>query len=186
MQASLHFSQVAKGSRLQRKVVRGFSPQGGPYGLKPRTTLRSRGATALCCAAYRECEKYALAPMPFGYSTPRSGGIECGAPLKSRRDSVLQPRVGRNEPPWATAGMAPNPNGAVSRLRQRPQPRWGCCVATPVPRVARASQPWALIRNPVGIQAANIRKALAPALPSASIRAIRGSRHRLFRAHWET
>jgi len=83
---------------------------------------------------------------------PRSRGIEWRAPLESRRDSALQPRVARHELPWVTAGMAPNPNGVVSRVRQMPQPRWGCCVATPVPRVARASQPWALIWNPVGIQ----------------------------------
>jgi len=29
--------------------------------------------------------------MPFGNSTPRSKGIKWGAPLESRRDSVLQP-----------------------------------------------------------------------------------------------
>ena len=42
---------------MRCKVVRGFSPHGGLYGLKPRTTLRSRRATALCRAARRECEK---------------------------------------------------------------------------------------------------------------------------------
>ena len=42
---------------MRCKVVWGFSPHGGLYGLKPRTTLRSRRATALCRAARRECEK---------------------------------------------------------------------------------------------------------------------------------
>jgi len=52
--------RLPREARLRRKVVRGFSPQSGPYGLKPRTTLRSRGAIALCRAAYRECEKCGL------------------------------------------------------------------------------------------------------------------------------
>jgi len=133
-----------------------------------RATLRERrpprrcaaGGATPCHVPRHECEKCGLVSMPFGSSTPRRQGIEWGAPLESRRDSVLQPRVARNEPPWVTAGMAPNPNGVETCVRQRPQPRWGCCIAPPVPRVARSSQPWALIRNPVGIPTANIRKAL--------------------------
>src|SRR6266542_2619099 len=31
------------------------------------------------------------------------------------------------------------------------QPRWGCCFARLLLRVARSSQLWALLRNPVGI-----------------------------------
>jgi len=49
--------RLPREARRRRKVVRGFSPHGGLYGLKPRTTLRSRRATALCRAARRECEK---------------------------------------------------------------------------------------------------------------------------------
>ncbi len=43
--------------------------------------------------------------------------------------------------------------GPVSaKMRARvTQPRWGCSPLAPFPRVARASQPWALIQNPVGI-----------------------------------
>jgi hypothetical protein len=36
-------------------------------------------------------------------------------------------------------------------LRRQTQPRWGCRNLQRTPRVARASQPWALRRNPVGI-----------------------------------
>ena len=39
-----------------------------------------------------------------------------------------------------------------------PQPRWGCGVIARFPRVARASQPWAGGRNPVGIQRWDFRK----------------------------
>src|SRR5688572_12439904 len=52
-------------------------------------------------------------------------------------------------------------NGACFRTNNRsnrsnhsvePQPRWGCGRDGGFPRVARASQPWALGRNPVGIR----------------------------------
>ncbi|MSU62837.1 MAG: type II secretion system protein [Pedosphaera sp.] len=73
--------------------------------------------------------------------------------LQSQRDCVLQPKVARHELPW------------VVRV-ENDQPQRGCgskifpIVTTPLglksfslqfPRVARASQPWALLRNPFGI-----------------------------------
>src|SRR5437667_8731967 len=87
---------------------------------------------------------FALNPKPFGNS---SG--------ESQRDSATKPRVARDELPWVkVAGVS--------------QPQRGCgLVALPLlvgrnpfrvvidrthdPRVARSSQPWALLRNPVGI-----------------------------------
>src|SRR6266851_8128118 len=47
-----------------------------------------------------------------------------------------------------------NPEGVAahgSGSATRPQPRWGCEHRPPLPRVARPSQPWALLRNPFGI-----------------------------------
>jgi hypothetical protein len=76
---------------------------------------------------------------------------------QSRRDCVLQPRVGSNELPWV--------NCVVWR-----QPQRGCGLRSPIthrnpvgverapvpfPRVARSSQPRALSRNPVGIRLLN-------------------------------
>ena len=73
--------------------------------------------------------------------------------LESQRDCVTKPRVARHELPWGNGSERENPNG-VSPLVSRPplpQPRWGCCVSRLLPRVARASQPWAVGRNPFGI-----------------------------------
>ena len=57
---SPHFSQSGTEGERRRKVVRGFSPEGGPFGLKPRTTLCSRRATTLCRVRRQECEKCGL------------------------------------------------------------------------------------------------------------------------------
>ena len=81
----------------------------------------------------------------------------CVGVFQSQRDCGLQPRVARNELPWVV-------------VQQTLQPQPGCghfvtgdgrgACQNPVgvvifighfPRVARASQPWALGRNPVGI-----------------------------------
>ena len=73
--------------------------------------------------------------------------------LESQRDSATKPRVARNELPWGNGSEEQNPNGvsASVNVRRVSQPRWGCCFARFLPRVARASQPWALGRNPFGI-----------------------------------
>ena len=52
------------------------------------------------------------------------------------------------------------PTGLRPLCQDSPQPRWGCGAAARFPKVARSSQPWALSRNPVGIQQGNSRKAL--------------------------
>src|SRR5712671_1865096 len=61
-----------------------------------------------------------------------------------------------------------NPNGVASRLGdERPQPRWGWKKSgRRSPKVARASQPWALGRNPFGIHLparSNLRLPFCPA-----------------------
>src|SRR5258705_10477572 len=50
-----------------------------------------------------------------------------------------------------------NPNGVATRGAHspKPKPRWGFAFLIRCPRVARPSQPWALLRNPVGIQGKN-------------------------------
>src|SRR6187431_1425064 len=91
-------------------------------------------------------------------------------------DCVPKPRVARNELPWCNGSARQNPNGvsALVNVHRGSQPRWGCCFARLSPSVPRSSpilrssgpprvkpdleataeggQPWALLRNPVGIQ----------------------------------
>ena len=50
------------------------------------------------------------------------------------------------------------PTGLRPLATAGPQPRWGCGFVDRFPRVARASQPWAGGRNPVGILRWNCRK----------------------------
>ncbi len=72
-----------------------------------------------------------------------------------QRCSVIQPRVGaRHERrPWDCGNKHINPNGVASFGRRcRTQPRWGCMTEGDKPRVAALPQPWAQLRNPVGIQ----------------------------------
>ena len=45
-----------------------------------------------------------------------------------------------------------NPNGVGANARRWTQPLQGWIRGRRVPRVARASQPWARLRNPVGIR----------------------------------
>ena len=63
-------------------------------------------------------------------------------------------------------GLAPvrfsTPTGLCPRSATRTQPRWGWPTPPAFPRVARGSQPWALGRNPFGIQRRYFRKALDP------------------------
>src|SRR6185436_11368666 len=57
-----------------------------------------------------------------------------------------------------SAGRPPN--------KTMPQPLWGCESSVTFPRVARPSQPWALLRNPFGIEDAG-KKQLLTALHAA-------------------
>src|SRR5213075_696733 len=83
--------------------------------------------------------------MPFGNSES-----------ESQRDSATKPRVARNELPWENAPhIGDNPERVVADDngdRTMPQPLRGCESFVTFPRVARSSQPWALLRNPFGIE----------------------------------
>src|SRR6188474_973929 len=80
---------------------------------------------------------------------------ECVFP-ESQRDSATKPRVARHELPELPRGnesgkQNPKEVSALVNVRRWSQPRWACCFSRLLPRVARASQPWALGRNPFGI-----------------------------------
>ena len=61
--------------------------------------------------------------------------------------------------PGSRARRCSTPTGLHLVSSDAPQPRWGCGSVAGIPRVARSSQPWALRRNPFGIQLWNLRKA---------------------------
>src|SRR6266567_1646630 len=82
---------------------------------------------------------------------------ECVASsAESQRDSATKPRVAKNELPWENAPhIGDNPERVVADdngNKTMPQPLWGCEPSVTFPRVARSSQPWALSRNPFGIE----------------------------------
>ena len=54
--------------------------------------------------------------------------------------------------PGSEAEWISTPTGLRHACRAEPQPRWGCLPSATFPKVARSSQPWALGRNPFGIQ----------------------------------
>ena len=85
-----------------------------------------------------------LGPLAAGLANPN--GIPVASPGLSRQ---------RDYPGQADAFLC-NSNGVVSWgwAGQRAQPRWGGRSLRGVPKVARAAQPWAGGRNPVGIEAA--------------------------------
>ena len=79
---------------------------------------------------------------------------------QSQRDCVLQPRVARHELPWVNVHQTRQPQRGCARPEELAVRVKTGDVATPLgldffsrilPRVARASQPWALRRNPDGI-----------------------------------
>ena len=79
---------------------------------------------------------------------------------ESQRDSVMQPRVARNELPWVAGQIVFNPNGVVTSARQK-----NCHNPVGVeydfeskPKVAAGRQPWAGGRIAVGDEASNHQK----------------------------
>ena len=65
-----------------------------------------------------------------------------------------------------------------------PQPRCGCHFASPFPKVARSSQPWAGGRNPFGIVRARTRFDLIRPIPSHPVFAIQIQIHASTRPSW--
>src|SRR6266705_3154727 len=85
------------------------------------------------------------------------GSLRPGAEEESRRDSATKPRVARNELPWVTAPSRANPERVEALYRWLLDRNGGTTLSGlrslrhRRPRVARSSQPWALLRNPFGI-----------------------------------
>src|SRR5438105_7102413 len=91
--------------------------------------------------------------MPFGNSFRR---IPTGFCLKAQgceeRATLGHPASGNNpNGVAATACVRRRHPIEVAGPNRRSQPRWGCAWADCIPRVARSSQPWAELHNPVGI-----------------------------------
>jgi len=78
---------------------------------------------------------------------------------QSQRDCGPKPRVGAVRLPWVWDGLFPQPQrGCGSDAARRPTGcnPFGVVVHwRPLPRVAPVAQPWALSRNPFGIQIGN-------------------------------
>ena len=121
--------------------------------MPPIRKLGMRPARDICLINSR------LARHEFCQSNCARSAPVPGAPyphLQSQRDCVTQPRVARNELPWVKVtdnsqpqrgcGMVISPWSSATTLSGLLQ----CRVR--FPRVARSSQPWALLRNPFGIQ----------------------------------
>ena len=53
--------------------------------------------------------------------------------------------------PGSLPAESSTPTGLCHASAAKPQPRWGCPVPCTFPKLARASQPWALCRNPFRI-----------------------------------
>jgi len=92
-----------------------------------------------------------LFPLP---TSPRavvqSSASRCSIP-KGLRPPAQGCRV-REATLGKSGKMSSTPTGLRRASRFGSQPRWGCFHSNRIPRVARSSQPWALSRNPVGIQ----------------------------------
>ena len=76
--------------------------------------------------------------------------------LESQRDSSTQPRVGESASlPWDMRFIFPQPQrGCINSATERCNPVGVDDSLRRFPRVARASQPWAELRYPVGVMPA--------------------------------
>src|SRR6266567_7513908 len=84
---------------------------------------------------------------------------------QSQRDCVIKPRVARHELPWVDRPRRfQSQRGCVTLLWFSRNPVGVVPIRAGLPRVARSSQPWALRRNPFGIQLWNFRRALGPSV----------------------
>ena len=75
---------------------------------------------------------------------------------ESQRDSIIQPRVGESASlPWVTCHYSSQPQrGCITSATKRFNPVGVENILDGRPRVARASQPWAELRYPVGVMRA--------------------------------
>src|SRR5438105_14120541 len=96
--------------------------------------------------------------FPPHHCMRNSCGSQTRAPNNPKGIGASSPRLARNAYLGCAFGNRINANGVVAEVRRAragtdgPQPRcgWGC-FSDDDPRVARASQPWALGQNPGGI-----------------------------------
>ena len=91
--------------------------------------------------------------MPFGNFPPNRQPLECLGPQRfSNPKGIASSSPGLRGPryPGSRTGEFSTPTGLRPAAAAGAQPRWGCGSSGLFPRVARASQPWALWRNPVG------------------------------------
>src|SRR5947207_13908292 len=113
-------------------------------------------------ATFRRLRRIDLTPSPFGriatYLTHQPQLANSIARHKSRRDSVLQPRVGVFPAnPGKRYGKRFNPNGVASTTRgsrkhsNRPNPFRVATDFLIYPGLAEPRQPWAGGLNPFGI-----------------------------------
>ena len=116
---------------------------------------------------------FGLEIMPFGNSTPEPTPIGdlINQPACNPKGIVSSsPGLRGTSYPGAGAEGFSTPTGLCPVCPDAPQPRWGWEPTARFPKVARASrlrcaaarhaQPWALGRNPVGIQHGNCRMIL--------------------------
>ncbi len=128
--------------------------EGGRQNAECRMKDRRRTATRMICAL-----------QPFA----RLAGSEaCDWSLdipgkQSQRDFVSKPRVARHELPWVRrVKKASTPTGLRQRRISQTQPRWGWTRrGGGVPGAGAARQPWALVRNLVGIHGWMLARAAA-------------------------
>ena len=102
--------------------------------------------------------------MPLGYRNRRKGWVaERNAAEFCNPKGIVShsPGLRGTSYPGSIPREFSTPTGLRHDPPAKPQPRWGCWLASMFPRVAPSSQPWALGRNPFGIQRWNTRKALA-------------------------
>ena len=104
-----------------------------------------------------------LGVMPFGNSPPNHQPLEYLGPQRFFNPKGIassSPGLRGTSYPGSRTGGFSTPTGLRPASASGSQPRWGCGSGARFPRVARASQPWASSRNPVGIQRAHSRKTL--------------------------
>ena len=105
-----------------------------------------------------------LALMPFGNSLQSGIPPERPKPRRFRKPKGIiatSPGLREASYPGSLPGGYPPPTGLGQVALSGAQPPWGRRMTDPFPSVARSSQPWALSRNPFGIQLRNFRKSCA-------------------------
>jgi hypothetical protein len=116
-----------------------------------------------CLVVSRRLMEALLNPMPFEYSAPSQNRAEKWKNRQFRNPKGIvssSPGLRGTSYPGLASVWFSTPTGLLPLAVPGPQPRWGWPTPPAFPRVARGSQPWALGRNPFGIQLWNFREAL--------------------------